>query len=761
MTTKDYLRAVFGDTEGVAHMAVGSGGHVNGSGRYEFTAWTPTTFAWPAEAEQMLRAVGMEVAAGSDVYVGPYLMHGSKRAKGAAVEHRLIHADVDHGHLDLEAVRAVGGFAVASGSPGNGHVYVALDRAVTAVEHTTLCRALGTYLGGADAKVTDNDLLRPPGTVNGKHDPPASVSWLVQPSGRLWEPQELAGVLGVDLTRPTVTAPPVGVVETVDVASLPQRVRDALANVTDDRSADTMRVIGACHDAGLTLAQTRGVVADRADLAERLAERADDDVLTCWLKVTDERAVRAAERRREAEWAAELAGGTELPPEPTVNTETGEVPQVGASWSAVDLAEVVAGVVTGTITRPAPTIGRRSDGQALFYPGKVNGVAGASNAGKSWTGFYACSQEITDGQHVVYIDLEDDMAAAVARLLDLGVPADVIVERFHYVSPAEAFTYAAAEAFGRLLDEVRPSLVVVDSTGESMALDGAKPNDDDDVARWFRRLPTSIARRSGAAVLVLDHVTKAEDGGLWPIGSQRKRAAIGGAQYMQVNVRPFDRTTPGFSKLVCAKDRHGIYHQGQTVALVHLTPHTEGVDLELRAPAETSGSGIGQWRPTAIMERISRALEDADEPMSVRALDRAVNGKKEHKQIATDLLVKSGHVDLAQGPRRAVLHQLVRPYRQTDDPLSDLYQGPGDSHPSNDPETPSVSVPVPRKGDGGHTLPPSPGDSRGTVGDGHTLAAVPTARRPLPTDDEGRPLPCPECGRKPHHTVTCEWGKAS
>jgi hypothetical protein len=52
-----------------------------------------------------------------------------------------------------------------------------------------------------------------------------------------------------------------------------------------------------------------------------------------------------------------------------------------------------------------------------------------------------------------------------------------------------------------------------------MALDGAKPNDDD-TARWFRGLPA--AARLGPAVVVIDHVVKSDEGGLWPIGSQRK-----------------------------------------------------------------------------------------------------------------------------------------------------------------------------------------------------------------------------------------------
>ncbi|MGB0972435.1 MAG: hypothetical protein ACPGVG_15975 [Mycobacterium sp.] len=55
-----------------------------------------------------------------------YLMWAGKRAKGAAVGHWVIHADVDRDDLDLDKVRALGGFTVASGTPGRVHVYIPL-----------------------------------------------------------------------------------------------------------------------------------------------------------------------------------------------------------------------------------------------------------------------------------------------------------------------------------------------------------------------------------------------------------------------------------------------------------------------------------------------------------------------------------------------------------------------------------------------------------------------------------------------------------
>ena len=46
-----------------------------------------------------------------------------------------------------------------------------------------------------------------------------------------------------------------------------------------------MKVVAAVYDSGLTLEHARWAVAQRADLAERLDGRRDDDVLACWLKI--------------------------------------------------------------------------------------------------------------------------------------------------------------------------------------------------------------------------------------------------------------------------------------------------------------------------------------------------------------------------------------------------------------------------------------------------------------------------------------------
>jgi hypothetical protein len=179
----EYFNACYGDTTGFLHIGVGRSPYLR-NGTYAFSEFVQSHFAYPDEADRAAREILREATL-HDVYVCPYLMWADKRAKGAAVARVLIHADVDGGLLDAAKVRAIGGFAVGSGTPGNGHAYVPLSESVIAPVHRALCRGLGSYLGAIDSKITDNDLLRPPGTFNYKPTldgrDPAPVEWVVRP----------------------------------------------------------------------------------------------------------------------------------------------------------------------------------------------------------------------------------------------------------------------------------------------------------------------------------------------------------------------------------------------------------------------------------------------------------------------------------------------------------------------------------------------------------------------------------------------------
>lgn len=298
--TRAFLDAVFGDGEGYVHTAAGISPYLNEGGKYEFKKWKEKAVEWPKDRDRLIDALTGAAGQGYDVYLSPYLSTAATRAKGAGIR-RNAHVDFDGTNLDLADVERLGGFAVASGTEGHAHIQVPLAFQVTAAQHDILCRALARRFGG-DNKFSDNDLLRPPGTLNFKPtmhgNPPAPVQFLIAPTGQRVDPFDLAAELGVDIantgnaqggdTGPqdrqdaTDSEP-----EPFDLDSLPQSVKDALARESDDRSEDSYRIVGACYDASLTLSQTRFVIQSRPDLAARLEARNDDDVLTCWVKIRE------------------------------------------------------------------------------------------------------------------------------------------------------------------------------------------------------------------------------------------------------------------------------------------------------------------------------------------------------------------------------------------------------------------------------------------------------------------------------------------
>lgn len=202
-----------------------------------------------------------------------------------------------------------------------------------------------------------------------------------------------------------------------------------------------------------------------------------------------------------------------------------------------------------------------------------------------------------------------------------------------------------------------------------MALDGVRPNDDDHVARWYRRLPRRLANL-GPTVLCLDHLTKNGDGrGLYAIGSQRKRAAVSGAAYLFETIDEFGKGRVGVTRLVVAKDRHGTYVKGETAARFVLEPEPSGsaayrLQARLDTPAEVDAASV-VFRPTRLMERVSRYVEDHP-GASGNDLDKARLGKADYVRKATGLLASEGWLRAERvGP--AIRHHPERPFRESGD----------------------------------------------------------------------------------------------
>lgn len=350
-----------------------------------------------------------------------------------------------------------------------------------------------------------------------------------------------------------------------------------------------------------------------------------------------------------------------------LNQDDGDPRQLGAagpldeSWAERDLANIVADVAAGRIVRASPTIGLRSDGIGLFYPGRINSLFGSSGDGKTFVVQSTAVQEITAGNHVLWIDYEDDEIGTVDRLISLGADLEAIVQRFHYIRPETVYAADVDAYIGWLVETHQVTLCVIDSTGEALSIEGLDPDRDVQVAAWMRRMPRSIADL-GVCVVIIDHANKAKRGDLYAGGSQRKRAAINGAAYLVEAVAEHGRGRVGMSKLTTAKDRLGNHVRGARAADFRLDATVVPYRAELAAPDPTPTTAGGDFRPTALMEKVSRWLEI--NPGSSKAeVERAKLGKRaEFVRQAIDVLVAEEHV---VSEKSGSSHRLtvVTPYR--------------------------------------------------------------------------------------------------
>jgi hypothetical protein len=304
-----------------------------------------------------------------------------------------------------------------------------------------------------------------------------------------------------------------------------------------------------------------------------------------------------------------------------------------------------------------PTVCPVDGGEPLFYTQAVNGLHGDSRAGKSWVALIACRSELTAGRDVAYLDLEDTPLSIKRRLAeDLRVPASAL-SRFHYLRPSGPLPESVRDALVARLADLGVGLVVVDSTGEALAAQGVKPNEDDEVANWFQFLPVRLAR-AGHTVVLLDHVPKALDNRGQPIGSQRKLAAINGAQYAVERVGDgFARRAPGEATITVAKDRQGNRQVNSEAARLRF----DGTTFRLVLDAASTLNGALELRMEAV-SRLLEALPPEHPGLSVNTIKGDVPGDNRVTLNALGQLVSLGFVAFErQGQSK--IHRSQHPYR--------------------------------------------------------------------------------------------------
>jgi RepB DNA-primase from phage plasmid/CHC2 zinc finger len=170
----------------------------------------------PAVDVDAAARIARRLGACSDTYVGVALRDRPAGGRSAVTGSRVVFVEVDAqaSRRLLERAPRPPSMTVQSGTPGHLHAYWLLSRPLAGAEVNAANRKLAYRVGGDLASVDESRILRPPETLNFKHEPPRPVVLESLHPDRVYELRDL--IRGLDdppavspATRPRATlAPP-------------------------------------------------------------------------------------------------------------------------------------------------------------------------------------------------------------------------------------------------------------------------------------------------------------------------------------------------------------------------------------------------------------------------------------------------------------------------------------------------------------------------------------------------------------------------
>jgi hypothetical protein len=715
---RQFLDLQYGDDTGTAWISVGAG-------RETEKTFSDNKFDWPAQKDEIVNFVVARNEAGYNVWFAAHLSHSKKskaeegmgRAKGMSVKRRRLHVDIDRVLTDEDAakIRDLDAWVVYSGSPGHVHAYIELESSVDVGTYHRLEDLLVTHFDSDVAVCRDNGLLRIPGTINQmsakKSHPTAMVTWDGRITQTRWTPEQIERVIGVETvekvaaktalhpevdhgTDPIIPAP----------CTIPKPVLDVIASQNFDRSAKATSIINACKANYLTLEETYFCLLADPEQKQRLADKGPrymfGDTRKMYGTADQYNAAEIADRQINADLLSRPTPPAPLqyqePPRQMSEQEQDDAdtailmgmahaqqqfeaqPQIQSaeeqleafkqrkSWAPVNLESIL----DGSFVPLMPTMFTRKDGISLLYPGLTHSFFGESESGKSLILQLECINLLRQGFDVLYLDFEDQPQGVVGRFIEFGCDKELIRRHLVYVRPDEKFNEESAEWQGIL--SRRYALAVIDGVTEAMGLTGHELIDNSDVAEFSRLLPNALASKTGAAVVMIDHVSKSsESRGRGAIGGQHKLAAITGAAYLVEPETPLGRGKHGVVVLRLAKDRPGWlrdrcgqYRKGdrtQEACRVNVDSTMCDGLIEGQAPTWSFEPYTPELTDTQKQSSLHRMIFDivahapgSNKTVIIEALKQSgVRTRRQEVLDAIDLLVHLKHLTLNVGARNA------------------------------------------------------------------------------------------------------------
>lgn len=175
---------------------------------------------------------------------------------------------------------------------------------------------------------------------------------------------------------------------------------------------------------------------------------------------------------------------------------------------------------------------------------------------------------------------------------------------------------------------------------------------DRDVGQLFARLKAEVCDPTGCTVVVVDHMP-------WATETNRRRTRAYGDVFKGAAARAGIYLDADGDKLYV--EARGNNVAGIPRTLVHWDRERLEFVLADRRPDE--GEAVG-FRPTVLMERVSRFLEGLSEPVTRKAVEEARLGRAQYVRQALGFLQLDGYIAETRGPRGARLVASLNPYRE-------------------------------------------------------------------------------------------------
>jgi hypothetical protein len=356
---------------------------------------------------------------------------------------------------------------------------------------------------------------------------------------------------------------------------------------------------------------------------------------------------------------ARQAGGQTSPG--LIPSTSGAGPDAGATLapSRVDLVKLIREGIPEREYLPG--------GEGWLVRGKRYLVYASGGVGKSLGLLVVAVEAAVRGTHVAILDLENG-ADEYARRLETIIAgreevATACAERLRYFEyPPLSLAWSEQEWIAALGDS---EIVVFDSSRISLSSVGLSEDVNDDYAKFINRLVTPLSH-AGVTTVILDN--SGHEGG-HPRGASAK-VDLNEIVYELRAASPFEIEQTGELAWRCTRQRFSGIPRTMRQRL-------GGGIYEVPQPEDASETVNGRFRPTFLMERVSRYIENFP-GRSQRALREAGLGKRtETVTQALRVLVDEGYVseDTGGKSRTSRAYRSLTPYRRDNDAQSGADEG--------------------------------------------------------------------------------------